>query len=340
MRNERPSVAEKDLGIEALRAIAVLMVVEFHIGYAPRLGGPTSIYAHLADSFSLIHIPLFTVVAGYVHGLRPYKKGTAAVFLKGKAQRLLIPLVTVSTLQYLIEAYAPGVSDPPRLRDMWEIYVFPYSHFWYLQSLFLVFVAASVLEETRSFATIGRWLVVLGFAVVAGVFRTGNTLFSVSGALFILPYFILGVGLCRYERHALSRPVVMVSIVGAAAGWLVYQLGWYGVFDVDVGRHAWLSLVIGFLTCVSLVGVRRVMPAWLARLGAFAYSIYLFQHIGGAVARKASEWVGLEPAFIHFAIVMSGAVLAGIVVQWFCDRVDLAGRLVLGRRPAPQTSLP
>ena len=57
----------KEDSIETLRGIAILLIVVFHcIPEVPIPSGEFD-YAHLAYSFRLIRVPLFTAISGYIY---------------------------------------------------------------------------------------------------------------------------------------------------------------------------------------------------------------------------------------------------------------------------------
>jgi hypothetical protein len=57
-------------------------------------------------------------------------------FLQIKAERLLVPLVIVGMLYILLQNVTPGVNNrPPSLP-----FVYPFAHFWFLGSVYLLAV--------------------------------------------------------------------------------------------------------------------------------------------------------------------------------------------------------
>ena len=92
-----------------------------------------------------IQMPLFTAIAGWVYALKPFSASSGfGSFVRKKALRLLVPMVAVGTLYFLVQYLMPGTNNKGVLSQMWRIYVFPYTIYWYLPSLFLIFVVAMV----------------------------------------------------------------------------------------------------------------------------------------------------------------------------------------------------
>lgn len=137
--------AGKNLSIETLRGIAILLVVAGHvIGSAPD-GGMKIDFPHPLRYLYLwidyIQMPLFTAIAGWVYALKPAAlPGGFVVFARKKAMRLLVPMIVVGTLYFVIQYLVPGTNNKGDITRMWRIYVFPYTIYWYLPSLFLIFM--------------------------------------------------------------------------------------------------------------------------------------------------------------------------------------------------------
>ena len=98
----------KNLSIETLRGIAILLVVIGHvIGSAPD-GGMKIDFPHPLRYFYVwidyIQMPLFTAIAGWVYALKPFSvKIGFAEFVRKKALRLLVPMAVVGTLYFLVQ---------------------------------------------------------------------------------------------------------------------------------------------------------------------------------------------------------------------------------------------
>ncbi len=136
--------------VETLRGLAVVIITVGHAIGADAAGGmkvaDDSVWRYLFYSFHYIGIPLFTVIAGWVYALRPLHRGEAKAFLAKKARRLLLPMVTVGTLYFLLQYITPGANRHGILSEMWKIYVLPYTVYWYLPSLFLLFGFIALLD--------------------------------------------------------------------------------------------------------------------------------------------------------------------------------------------------
>src|SRR5688572_16946795 len=98
--------------VDTLRGLAVLLMVAGHvIGDLPTTGlrvADDSTLRHFYVSLQFLRMPLFAVITGYVYAYRPLEPDKAGRFLANKLRRLLIPLFTVATAQYLCHVYMPA----------------------------------------------------------------------------------------------------------------------------------------------------------------------------------------------------------------------------------------
>lgn len=201
--------------IETLRSLAIIIVVIGHtIGSAPDGGMKIdfpSLWRYVYLWISYIQMPLFVAIAGWVYALNPIQRmGQIPQFIKKKFQRLLIPMFIAGSLYYLLQNLIPGTNKENSLSDIWKITILPYTYYWYLQALFLLFVIQSVIDAFHLADSLKKWLLWLCFCfvllIIEEVFLVGRTtnLFCFMGAMYYLPAFSAGVGLARFKEKLYS----------------------------------------------------------------------------------------------------------------------------------------
>jgi hypothetical protein len=138
-----------------------------------------------------------------------------SAFLQIKAERLLVPLVIVGTLYILLQNLTPGVNNrPPSLP-----FVYPFAHFWFLQSLYLLFVLLAVLDRVGLLESMAGFLACLLASIFAYIFLPSVAHFGFAGAMYLLPFLLLGLGLSRFggteqlERRNMRMAVILVLAV-------------------------------------------------------------------------------------------------------------------------------
>jgi fucose 4-O-acetylase-like acetyltransferase len=329
-----PSAAESER-IQVLRGMTCCLVVMIHvIGTVAQTGMHVpdgSGWRQFSDLLMHFRMPLFAFIAGFAYAYRPVRAGQQRKFLEGKVLRLLLPLVFVTTLYYLSEHLHPNPSLPPTpVSEMWRIYLFPYQHLWFLQSIMIVFVGIVALESLHVFDKPWRCAVALGIALVLPqFFAPQNDWFSITGAVRLLPYFIIGLGLNRF-RHLLQHP---------ALPWIATV-----VFVVFIGKH-WLAVfgfgerVVPYSPMAYVIGASSVLFFWrwvprshlFSSIGNSSFVIFAYHVFFVAITREVLKSVGWDSYAVTFVLCMGAGVIGPIVMSSIVERVSIGRRIVLGR---------
>jgi len=310
------------------------MLVAYHVIGADRTAGMQvgdhSIYrTAFANGPELWRMPMFTFLSGFVYAYRPVSLGAARSFVAKKARRLLVPLVVVSTVAALVQSAVPSTNRPIDLHEIWRIYIWPFGVYWYLHALFLVFLVMVVLDGLGALATLSRYAVVLS-AAVALFFAAPHApgMFGLGSAIFLLPFFLWGVGVNRFGRPVAAGPGRRIALVLGVVG-VVATIAVLG-FDVGIAhdRLSVFGLVVGL--CVTLgLQTWRVTNPWLARLGAYSYAVYLFHIFGTAGARIVVRRV-VDVTPVVFVVSLAGGLLVPIVIAVLARRHPWSRLLLLG----------
>jgi glucans biosynthesis protein C len=335
------SAVMKEGSIETLRGLAVVLMVMGHVIGDDGTGGlcvaDDSVYRHIYESFRLVRMPLFTAISGFVYALRPL--GSPAgwpKFLGGKARRLLLPMATVGSVEFLAHAMVPSINRPAELRDIWRIYFFGYDHYWFLQAIFVVIVVVAAGDAFGLLQKRAHWALALLVSCAAWQLLPKTTFFSLNGALYLAQFFLLGVAVKRFEGLP-NRWLLALCWLTFLVGISCQQLAWYGRIQPLV-RTGVLEVVTSLSAMMVLLHHRRLVPG-LARLGGAAYTIYLFHTFGVAPARMLVERLaGRSDQAVLVAFTAS--LLAGLTVPSLIDRFlrnhAVTAFLFLGLRVSPK----
>ncbi|CAH8283601.1 acyltransferase-like protein [Mariniflexile fucanivorans] len=286
---------KKDQTVETLRGAVILLVVIGHVIGSGSDGGmkvsDDSFFRYFYDTFiDPIQMPLFTILAGWVYSLRPPVYGSVKKFISKKVSRLLIPMLVVGACYFLLQYFTPGTNNKGELTAIWKLVFFPYTLFWYLYSLFIVFIIVALIDAFNKMNSITNWILIFCISVLALLLRDVFIPFEVpnylsyKGTLYLLPSFILGVGLNRFKEVFQSKKVLYASIILLVGCVIIQQLSWFKVIDYVVHKDNIVGLTIGFTATMVLLS-SKIEINWLVWVGGFAYSIYLFHAFGTAGGR-------------------------------------------------------
>ena len=331
MKIPLPAVtANKDRNIETIRGIAILIIVIGHVIGADSMGGmqvpDDSVWRYMYYSVNFLGVPLFTAIAGWVYALKPVKRHGVADFLKKKARRLLLPMVFVGTLFFLVQYITPGTNTRGDLAQIWQIYVLPYTIFWYLQSLFLVFCVIALLDIFSLCSSLKSWGVVMLLAVAATFVephissRTLNV-FGIWGSFCILPYFLLGIAINRFPETLASKPARRLYPIVFLIGIMLFQSAWY-IEEIFAVRTLWFSVFIKLVAVAFLMTLSFTNQMFIF-LGHYAYSIFLFHVFGTGGGRIILKMLGIY----HELPIFLFASLLGLAIPVVIDKVLSRNRI-------------
>ena len=330
-------VRRKEESIETLRGIAIILMVAGHvIGDSPSTGLKVegdSLWRYFYYSFEYLRMPLFTAISGFVYALKPVKKDSALRFFRGKSRRILIPFISVATVQYIMNAYVPNVNNPTDMLKIWRIYIFGYGQFWFLQALFQVFLVIIFLEIFSITTNFKGWLISFLISVLLLIFvkpYVTYDIFSFTKFLYLLPFFILGIGLYRFKDILFKKEVVIFVAIILVSGVIVQQLKWFEILPYNSGRSGFVGVFVGIAGIYIIFKVRGI-NRYLADLGYYAYGIYLFHVFSTAGSRIVSKLIGIENNGLLFLIgLFFGLGFPIILEKYLLLRVPILKRLFLG----------
>jgi fucose 4-O-acetylase-like acetyltransferase len=326
---------KKDQSIETLRGIAIILMVAGHvIGHNTSTGMKVeddSLLRYFYYSFQYLRMPLFTVISGYVYSLRPVQSGKLLSFFKGKANRILVPMIAVGIVQYLFRVYMPGINKSMELKDIWRILFFSFDQFWFLQSIFLVFVVAAFLDVYNLMNNIRNWIIIcfLAFLIYISLPTFNTTFFSINGFFRLLPFFILGCGLKRYEKQIFNKAVIIIFLVIMGFTIFIQQLLWFFYITVDSTFVKILSSLIA-ITGISLLFKIRRENKLLARLGYYAFGIYLLHVFGTAGSRWLIMKLGDIQEYVTFTIGLIAGLGVPVLIELVIIPYKIPRKLFLG----------
>lgn len=316
-----------NLPIETLRGLACLLLVLYHVIGADAsfgLGVQDGALRWLNDGLVYLRMPLFTFLSGLVYGLRPLA-GDSRTFLLGKARRLLIPMLVVGTLFAILQTVTRGASA--LLGPWYLIHLLPVAHYWFVESLFWVFVLVWAAERLDFIAAPAGFGLVLTLTCALYLTVRGPHWLGIEGAIYLLPYFLVGLAVSRFSlRTFLTSSSARMVLALLAVGAVLLM----GLPVPNPDRRTVLMLVAGVSLCLILVSWGFAF-APLARVGRYSFSIYLFHVFFTAFARLALTQLKVDELLIHILLGLVLGVVGPIALEWLVSRYRWPALLLLGR---------
>lgn len=318
----------RDLKIDTLRGLACILLVAYHVvGNNPSIGLQleSGFLREVSDLLKTVRMPLFTFLSGIVYAYRPLTENWPT-FLKGKARRLLIPMLIVGTAFAIIQSLVPGASN--KVENWWLLHIVPVQHFWFVEALFWVFIFIIPFELKRLFDNKIFVAIVICFFILLALQQPYTKYFGFKGFIYLAPFFLFGVSMVRFEFRTLS---VLQSLLGFT---LLMLTVYFFVNDVD-GR-SFVGCITGMFGCYFLLGL-KLEVRWLAKIGIYSYSIYIFHVFFTAGSRIILKRLPEFYIEVDFLIGLILGLVGPIIVYFIAKQIPLGRLLLLGEKGKKKT---
>jgi peptidoglycan/LPS O-acetylase OafA/YrhL len=325
--------------LDLLRFLAALAVVFFH--YTSRAYGDDNLspiaYQELSQvtRYGYLGVQLFFIISGYVVLLSAQGK-TIRQFLISRVQRLYPAFWVACTLTFLVERlWGTGPNDvlsAPLLYASFNQYLLNMTMlqeflgssnidqaYWSLTIEISFYFIVSLLIAYRLMPhlnlVLGLWL---AYALIAQVLQGEGKLFAHLLFPRHAPYFIAGMLFYllqqKTERAGPRYAMLLVAyLIGIRYDW--YAAGGSGHGEVVVGVITALFLIMGLIVFRKIDFGNR---AWLAKLGALTYPLYLLHgHIGYVIYHQIGHLVN---KYLLLAGLVAAMLLASYLLTTWVEK--------------------
>jgi peptidoglycan/LPS O-acetylase OafA/YrhL len=323
---DRSAAWPGSLRLNSLRGLACLLLVGFHVTEAAleRLGAGMPGLMAFHEVMEPVRMPLFSFLSGFIYAFRPVAPGAILGFEMKKVRRLLVPFLCLTVLLFAMKT----LTDPQGAQSFGHYLLHPFSHLWFLQALFFVFLLYALVDGL--FPNSLRLNVALVFAGSLALFLSpfrDIPVLSIGDAAYILPFFSLGVLACRNRAWLENNARTLVAALAVAAVLFLAYAFRLTLGGGEITKHD--PIILGMsLTCILLLLMVFPRVGWLASIGVYSFSIYLFHTIFTEVAVRVAPdnlAVSLSAAFV-------AAIAGPIVVEIVITRYLPVFGFVIGKR--------
>lgn len=329
---------QKIQSLETLRGLACLFLVLNHLVGTPMVTGlklpEGNSYFLFNAMLENVRMPLFAFLSGIIFSFRGIVPSQFNMLLKGKFFRLLVPLITLGPIYLIIQANAPGANQTVEVTSyfyyisvLWESKF----HFWFLQSMFLIFVLYGMMSFVKvSVKTAYILLLCLGIALSL-LMPTNILFFSLSGFFFLLPYFALGTLIGLRETHIEKLNFTLIGVLACIfIGSLVFK--YLSIKEGnDFDRTSIFGLLIGFVGC-SFLYFSKIKVKALVYIGSFSFTIYLYHVYFLVFSRLLVNHFGVQSVIINVLVGLVLGLFGPVLLDYLLSSHDLLSRLFLGRK--------
>lgn len=337
--------------VEEIRVAATIMVITYHVIGLPDTGMNVPaghVLRRVSDCLSLVQMPAFALIAGFVFCIRPPTIATFGRFFRKKLLRLAVP----GTIAALLFAFVSSLFHrrygvPPE--EWWRILLFPYAHFWFIQAILVLFTVIGFADAVLK----GRWTWLLLLCTLALCFSPWPflpSIMSLPRAMQLAPFFITGMLFYRYGDWLRRRQgiVTTLSLLSLLAGFVLFanqaspppDTMFLHVGTVWPTVQALSSLLIPIAAWALLLFYCPHHPQ-SRRVGQLTLTVYLYHVFGTAGIRTLLEGLGVTSMALHLPLGILSGFLLPVFLHLVLARIPWAAAIFLGiwptakARPSP-----
>lgn len=346
--SEQKRVSARDLNIDLIRVAACFLVISVHFFpntgfYAQPLQGASMFILTLIRNFSMICVPLFMLLTGYLSRHFAYDKKHILRF----AHILIVYLLgTVVCKLYRMFFLGYDFSIKEWIYGLIDFSGAPYA--WYVEMYLGMLLMMPFLNAGwRGMTAMGRRLVVLGFLGLSSAHTIipDRQLFDYWSALYPLTYYFVGAYLAENKPRLRSRWLAL--LLAAAAGLLalgsyVRDLGgnfralpfveYSSVYVLVVAvlffqlvRSLDLSALPGSLCRLIQMAAKATLPAYLV---SYCFDCSLYEPLCLQVPLAPDQ---LPYYFLLVPLDFIGSLMIGYVVALLSDLLFRPVRALVNR---------
>jgi fucose 4-O-acetylase-like acetyltransferase len=317
MSLEIKATNERNHWVDYAKCIGIILVVYGHIARGVQSAGidiPQPFYEWADSVIYTFHMPLFFFLSGLFF-FSSFKKKGVLKFSSSKIDTVFYPYVVWSVFQGSIGAslflYTNGAVSH---FDVFGLLVEPIAQFWFLYSLFFIFIVVAVVFFVFSCKAvwISFLLSLVMYLSVESFFLSVMVTYVFDNTIF----FVFGIIFSRYlVIEKLSTPVLVLC-------WLVlFVLGQY-VFHLYIdGLSAYeriarmILVIISLLLVVSVAFRCSLKPTkWIMLIGSSSMGIYVMHILAGSGVRIIlSRFLQVDSYLLHLVVGVIVAVIAPII---------------------------
>ncbi len=298
---------QRDVFVDQLKGYACLLVLLGHV-LLGLISCGLSLPAFLPFSERFImsfHIDLFMFLAGYVYHLTgdAASKGSRLRFIGNKLLNLGLPYFFFSAVYIAINSLTPGVNTTSSLSDILQLWRQPVAQYWFLFSLFWLFVFWVLLSRFFNNITIT--------AVLFTVFTVLKYLNIDLGFLDSSMHCVLAFGLGTCLRSLAVQKLPAAARIAAIllhiliVSTLFLTNGYYIFLMDDV---ATLLGIFASLCLISLIARCKPIAVFLQFVCKYSFPIYLLHTIFTSAIRICLLKVSVTNYWLH----LSAGILCGL----------------------------
>lgn len=289
-------------------------------------GTNKNIILKTSETLAFLRLPLFTIISGWLYGIRPVKNLTHfKKFWLGKTRRIIIPTIIALIIYYILR---PNYVANPAFgwRDFLDYLYIPSTHLWFINLILTIFLIVSVLDLFQ--ITKNIWFLIVTILTSFTIYYLNlhehvtvqlTEIFALNRLLEFLPFFLFGIILSQLPRqHKFKLYWIIISLLVVAVQLLTASGLAFESIQTDEKIRSILMITSGISGSYLLFQLRPTNRLF-AYLGKFSLGIYIYHIIGYIVAFELMQlcFEQVKPTTITMLIL----TVSGLAFPHFLEKL-------------------
>jgi hypothetical protein len=190
-----------------------------------------------------------------------------------------------------------------------------------------------VFDQFKLINKFRNWLILFLAAVVIRniLLPISVNVFSFNGFINLLPFFVLGCGIQRFNNIFSGKELIKISVIAFVFSFAIQQYIWFADLDLSYYYEQLLSVFVACSGIIVLFFIRKNIP-FMSKIGYYAFGIYLYHVMGTAGSRIILTKFGVEQHMILFGIGLLFGLGLPILIELIFEKSKITRRLFLGMK--------
>ena len=316
----------RELWIDRVKVIACVLVALGHFCQSmitAELVSAHSIYTGFLQTIYYFHVPLFFVCSGYLY----QKTAKASLCAWGtnvvkKAIALGIPYFVFSFATWALKYVFSGSVNTQSGDLLKALFVAPLSPYWYLYTLFWIFVFTPAFRNSRmAMVGLSVALILKGISIFCGA---SISIYGISTVCANGIWFVGGMVLC--QKNVLHTG--LRKYCGKAGGicGLLFLGGSVSMVVFSVEQKEILSFGMGILGCAAVLLTSWTLERktlWIDRLTQYTMPVFLMHTICAAATRAVLLKLGISNLALHVALGIVASFIGPCIAYLIMKKLKL-----------------
>ena len=302
--------------VDDVKTIACILVVLGHFFQSMVKSGIINdnyIYQLFNHEIYLFHVNLFFICSGYIYQRKYIDSGVIdrrSKVIVSKFYSLIIPMIVFASITWMLKYVAGESVNVGNQSFLQSVLITPTAPYWFLQTLFIIFVITPQLKDNIGYALIIIASILLRICsyYISGMPQVIHNVMTYE------MWFVLGMLINKVNMQKLNLKKIMIMAYIMLGVFLLTSI-W--LFNNNINQY---GIILGFLACTSIIiltmyyeSINRSNMVTFDMIKKYMFPIYLMHTIFAAPIR----------------ILLIKLGISNVVVQLLCGiAISFAGPII------------